>query len=123
MSTITTDRIVFRKPSRRPGFVGLPRAEISIKQCADGRWMWAYSFATSLGGEGFSPFPKWGLFEDSRDAAVSAAVNKMIDRMRQRTWNDHPHVRELMKWVESVLDDLPPSLLGRTAPIHQLALF
>lgn len=101
-------------PPGRPGFVGLPQAEVRIAQASDGRWMWAISFWASQGGEGFAPMEKWGRFADTCDAAVSAGIDELEKRLLGRREQD-AHTRLLLDWIESLRAPAQPDLFGVAA--------
>jgi hypothetical protein len=95
--------IEYRTPApARRGFVGLPHAAIRVAQHDDGRWMFAFTFTTSVGGEGFSPLPKWGRFADNQPDAIAAGVAEFLERISARTWADNPQAKLLREWAEGI---------------------
>lgn len=99
------------KPNR-PGFVGLPNAVIRVEQHDDGRFMWAHSFSTSQGGEGFRPMPKWNRFAETEREAIEAAVAELLERLDQRHWSDSSQARELRQWAEELRAPVQGGLFG-----------
>lgn len=88
-------------PSRRGG-VFFPHAQIRVERHTDGRFMWAHSFSTSQGGEGYAPLPKWGNFASTEREAIEAAVAELLERLDQRSWRDNAQARDLRTWAEEV---------------------
>lgn len=84
------------------GRVAIPNAVIRVELYDDGRYMWAHSFSTSQGGEGFHPMPKWNRFAGSEREAIEAAVTEFMERLDQRSWRDHAQARELRAWAEEL---------------------
>ena len=87
----------------KPGFVLLPRAEISAVQHDDGRWMWAFSFVTHNGGQGFAPLPKWGHFAESETGALNAAAQALLYELSRRSWASSGEAKTLRDWAESFI--------------------
>lgn len=112
--------IEYPSPTARRGFVGMPNAAIKVVQHDDGRWMFAFSFCTSMGGEGFHPLPKWQRFAESEQAAIEAGVSEFLDRIGQRAWADHPQARQLREWAEGIAAPAQPDLFG-TTPTQEAA--
>ena len=80
----------------------LPRARIDVRQHDDGRWMWAISMYTNLGGEGYAAMPKWGRFAPSAQAARAAAIVELRERLSMRSWSRHKQAQELLAWLDGL---------------------
>lgn len=94
------------------GRVAMPNAVIRVEQHDDGRFMWAHSFSTSQGGEGFRPMPKWNLFAGSEREAIEAAVAEFMGRLDQRHWSGNSQARELRAWAEELREPVQGGLFG-----------
>lgn len=105
--------IEYRTPApARRGFVGLPHAAIKVAQHEDGRWMYAFTFSTSMGGEGFAPLPKWNRFADSEQTAIEACVAEFLERIGQRTWADNSQANQLREWATGITAPAQGSLFA-----------
>jgi len=93
------EALVYPSPQDgRPHLIGLPRASVQVAQHTDGRWMWAITFSTSSGGEGYAPHAKWGRFTQDRDAAVKEGIKEMLERLARRNWTAK-QIEKLLAWA------------------------
>lgn len=53
---------------------------IEIAQHADGLWMWSTSGVIRKEYRGYRVGPKWGLFAETRQDAITAACNELAER-------------------------------------------
>ncbi len=96
-------RIQYPSPApTRHHFAALPQAHIEVVQHDDGRWMWAISFYTADGGEGYAALPKWARFAPTEGAARAAGIAELRERLARRTWAGKPQALALMAWLDAL---------------------
>jgi hypothetical protein len=91
----------------RPGWRGVPSAELTLGRFADGRWTYAASAHADDGGFG-GPLGYWTdarsiLAFDSREAALEAGAQHIADRMKSRHVAPTPAVNRIVTWAKGLL--------------------
>lgn len=102
-TTAACDGIAYT-PTRAPArahFAALPRAEVRIAQADDGRWMWGVSYASTTGGFGYAPLPKWNNWAPTREDALRRGAMELREKLVRMRQQSAPAA--ILDWLETEL--------------------
>ena len=78
----------------------IPLARIQLEPY-DAQWMWSASINSANGSEsGYKPFPKWGNFADSRQAAIGKAADEIREKLYRL---NPPEQKQVLEWLGGIL--------------------